>query len=290
MTPSGPPPALFDRALLARRQARARKLFADHDFLHRRIAADLVDRLETVTRGFDHAAITGPGARLVADALTPACGVREVSVHDPLGDDCGADEEENDFPHTEQSLDLYVSIMSLHKVNDLPGVLSRIRRSLKPDGLFIAAMLGEETLAGLRQSLYAAETALKGGVSPRVSPFAAIKDAGGLLQRAGFALPVADIETVTVTYREPMRLFADLRGMAETNILTNATKTALRRDLLASALAHYAENNGDKEGLGVTARFDIIYLTGWSPHPDQQRPLPPGSGKASLADAIRSTD
>ena len=167
----------------------------------------------------------------------------------------------------------------MHGVNDLVGALGQIRQALKPDGLFVAALFGEETLRELRTSFYAAETELAGGVSPRVAPFAGVKDLGGALQRAGFALPVADIDAVTVTYKEPLRLLQDLRGMGETGTLKSRGRP-LTRDLIANAMRHFSEAGG-------TARFDIVYLTGWAPHPDQQKPLKPGSAQSSMEEAVR---
>ncbi|WP_375204159.1 methyltransferase domain-containing protein [Hyphococcus sp.] len=276
------PPQIFDRRLYARRRARAAKGFAAFDFLHRRVMEDVIDRLESVTRGFPLAAFDGAGA--LADMLTPDCGVDEAVSLDlaperlpAQGRRLAADAEA--LPFKPESLDLFVSILTLHAANDLVGALAQARMALKPDGLFIAAIFGEETLGALRAALYAAEAEITGGASARIAPFAGVKDYGAALQRAGFALPVADIDKVSVTYDEPLKLLKDLRGMGETRALK--TKAApLRRDVVMWALALFAEAGG-------TERFEIVYLTGWAPHQSQQKPLKPGSAQISLKDAIK---
>ncbi len=181
------------------------------------------------------------------------------------------------MPFADGSLDLVVSPLSLHTTNDLPGALSQIRRALKPDGLLLAGLFGFGTLAPLRDAFLAAEAALGRGASPHVAPFADVRDAGSLLQRAGFALPVADAETVTVTYQNPMRLLADLRGMGESNVLASRSRQFLRRDVLLDAVQRLA---------GQAIPFEIAFLTGWAPHESQQQPLSPGSGRVSLTQAI----
>ena len=192
--------------------------------------------------------------------------------------------DEEALPFAPESLDLVVSVLSLHWVNDLPGALIQIRRALKPDGLFVASILGGQTLTELRQALLTAEVELTGGAGPRIAPFADALDAAGLLQRAGFALPVADIDHVTVRYAHPIKLMADLRAMGETNALAERARRPLSRAVLARACEIYAERFADPDGR-VRATFDIITLTGWAPHPDQQQPLKPGSAKMRLADA-----
>lgn len=276
------PPQIFDRRLYARRRARAAKGFSAFDFLHLRVMEDVIDRLESVTRGFPLAAFDGAGA--LADMLTPDCGVDEAVSLDlaperlpAQGRRLAADAEA--LPFKPESLDLFVSILTLHAANDLVGALAQARMALKPDGLFIAAIFGEETLGALRAALYAAEAEITGGASARIAPFAGVKDYGAALQRAGFALPVADIDKVSVTYDEPLKLLKDLRGMGETRALK--TKAApLRRDVVMRALALFAETGG-------TERFEIVYLTGWAPHQSQQKPLKPGSAQISLKDAIK---
>ncbi len=276
------PPDIFDRRLYARRRARAAYGFAAFDFLHQRVMEDVIDRLESVNRRFALAAFDGAGA--LVETLTPACGVDVAISLDcaPLrlpeaGLRLAADAET--LPFAPESLDLFVSILTLHAVNDLVGALAQARMALKPDGLFIAAIFGEETLAGLRRSLYTGESELTGGVSARVAPFAGVREYGAALQRAGFALPVADIDKISVTYDQPLKLLADLRGMGETRALKSAAKP-LRRDVLKKAMEHFA-------GAGGVERFDIIYLTGWAPHESQQKPLQPGSALTPLKDAIK---
>jgi SAM-dependent methyltransferase len=188
-----------------------------------------------------------------------------------------------------QKFDLVTSVLSLHTVNDLPGVLLQIGLALRPDGLFVGALFGGDTLFELRESLAAAETETLGGISPRVSPFADVRDLGGLLQRAGFALPVADVERTVVRYRDLVTLFGDLRAMGETNALVERNRQPLPRKTLAAALAHYSNHHSDTDGR-LRATFDIAYLTGWSPHESQQKPLRPGSATARLADALGTSE
>ncbi|MBI3759571.1 MAG: methyltransferase domain-containing protein, partial [Deltaproteobacteria bacterium] len=188
-----------------------------------------------------------------------------------------------------ESFDLAVSVLSLQAVNDLPGALVQIRRSLKPDGLFLAALFGGETLHELREAFAAGEMAVLGGVSPRVAPFAEVRALGTLLQRAGFALPVADSERTTVQYREFKTLVSDLRALGETNVLNQRDRRPLSRAVLAAALAHYGAAHCDAKGR-LTATFDVIYLTGWAPHESQPKPLRPGSAKARLADALGTVE
>ncbi len=273
------PPAIFDRALYARRRVRAARNFSAHDFLHRRAMEDVVDRLESVTRTFPRALFYGVGA---LDALlTEKAGVGEI-VH---ADFCAArlagrpgvvfDEEHSPFaPH---SFDLAVSLLTLHAANDLVGALVQMRAALKPDGLLVAALFGEETLGALRTAFYNAESRLAGGVSPRIAPFAAVRDLGAALQRAGIALPVADVDRASVAYREPASLLADLRGMGETSVLARRGR-GLRRDVLAAALSEIAEVG--------TVQFDIVTLTGFAPDASQPKPLKPGSARVSLKDAL----
>jgi SAM-dependent methyltransferase len=198
-----------------------------------------------------------------------------------------ADEEQ--LPFADKSFDLIISALSLHWVNDLPGALIQIRRALVPDGLFMGAMFGGETLTELRQALAEAEIECEGGLSPRVSPFADLRDMGGLLQRAGFALPVVDSDRVTVTYGNPLKLMAELRGMGETNALIERRRTPMRRTTLMRAAAIYSEKFGLPDGR-IPATFEITMLAGWSPHESQQKPLRPGSAKAKLADVLGTVE
>jgi SAM-dependent methyltransferase len=194
-----------------------------------------------------------------------------------------ADEEA--LPFRDASLDLVVSALALQCVNDLPGVLVQIRRALKPDGLFLAALLGGETLTELRQSFAAAESDVEGGISPRVAPFADLRELGALLQRAGFALPVTDVDRITARYDTVFGLMRDLRRMGATNALVARRRTPLRRATLMRMAEIYSRRFADAGGR-VRATFEIVWLSGWAPHPDQQQPLRPGSAKTRLADAL----
>ncbi len=189
----------------------------------------------------------------------------------------GGDDES--LPVAPESLDLIVSLLTLHAANDIIGALSQARLALKPDGLFIAAIFGEATLSNLRNAMYKAEADITGGVAPRISPFASVQDCGQALSRAGFALPVIDTDKVSVRYDEPFKLLRDLRGMGETRALGSAAP-GLRRDIVMRAMQHFAENGGSE-------RFEILFLTGWAPHENQQKPLKPGSAVRSLVDAIK---
>ncbi|MFB9266737.1 methyltransferase domain-containing protein [Bradyrhizobium erythrophlei] len=270
-------PVLFDRALLGVRLDRARRDGAA-TFLLERAAEDLADRLLAVARTFSMGAdVWTPGAGL-ADALRGrVASVRRIdfSASEALG-----------LPP--DALDLVVSALAFQFVNDLPGVLAQIRRALKPDGLLLAGMLGGDTLTELRQSFAAAEAECEGGVSPRVAPFADLRDVGALLQRAGFALPVTDVDRVVVRYDSAFALMADLRRMGATNILHERRRTPTRRSTMLRMAQIYGERFADADGR-IRATFDIIWLSGWAPHESQQKPLKPGSAKASLEAAVRGT-
>ena len=187
-----------------------------------------------------------------------------------------------------ETLDLAVSGLAFQFVNDLPGALAQIRRALKPDGLLLAAMIGGDTLTELRQSFASAEAECEGGVSPRVAPFADLRDVGALLQRAGFALPVTDVDRVVVRYDSAFALMTDLRRMGATNVLIERRRTPTRRATLLRMAQIYGERFADSDGR-IRATFDIIWLSGWAPHESQQKPLKPGSAKASLEAAVKGT-
>jgi len=290
---------VFDRATLRRRRDRAAEGFPAHDFLVRRAGEDIVERIAGVNRNFDIAADIGAhrGAlrEAMASAALPADKIGTLVSTDlsaamlahAAGPRIVADEEA--LPFADRSLNLVTSILSLHWVNDLPGTLIQVRRALKPDGLFVAALFGGETLAELRQSMTEAEIECEGGLSPRISPFADLRDMGGLLQRAGFALPVADTDRVTVRYADPLRLMAELRGMGETNALAERRRLPLRRGTLMRAAEIYREKFGLPDGR-VPATFDIVVVTGWAPHESQQKPLAPGSAETRLADALGTVE
>jgi SAM-dependent methyltransferase len=267
---------LFDRALLRTRQRRALRL-GPAAFLLERVAEDMEERLQAVLRDFvDVADIWTPG-----DGLRKQAGDRFKSVA-RLTD--GAEEEA--LPLRPESLDLAVSALAFQFVNDLPGVLAQIRRALRPDGLLLAAMIGGDTLTELRQSFAAAETEIEGGLSPRVAPFADLRELGALLQRAGFALPVTDVDRIVVRYDSAFALMADLRRMGATNILLERRRTPTRRATMMRMAQIYAERFADADGR-IRATFDVIWLSGWAPHESQQKPLKPGSARASLAEAVR---
>jgi SAM-dependent methyltransferase len=291
------PPALFDRALHRRRLDRAAALFPTAGFLKARAAADAVERLEAIVRAFpvcvDLGARDGAFARALAgsDARERIGVVIETDLSERMlagrtGPRVVADEER--LPFAPASLDLVVSTLALHWTNDLPGALIQIRRALRPDGLFIGAVLGGSTLTELRQSLVAAEAELSDGAGLRIAPFAEAYDGAGLLQRTGFALPVADVDRVTVRYAHPLSLLADLRAMGETNALAERSPP-LSRAVLRRAVDIYRERFAQADGR-VPATFDILTLTGWAPHESQQQPLKPGSAKMRLADALKTTE
>jgi SAM-dependent methyltransferase len=287
------PPLIFDRPLLRERRRRARRL-GPETFLLDRVAEDFADRLAVVLRRFDLAADIGTPTAAVRAAVARSGVVGAMVAVDSLPEGATdaawrvvADEEA--LPFADASLDLVVSGLALQTVNDLPGTLVQIRRALKPDGLFLAALLGGDTLSELRQSFAVAESEREGGASPRVAPFPDVREMGALLQRAGFALPVTDTDRVTVRYASPLALLRDLRRMGATNPLVERRRTPLRRATLMHAMAVYAARFADPDGR-VRASFDIIWLSGWSPHASQQQPLRPGSAKARLADALGTTE
>jgi len=283
--------AIFDRQLLVQRRNRAATRIAAHDFLLVRVADDLAERLGAINRSFASAVSLGAYHGVLGRRLRqlPGIGmVTDIEAAEQLLAQCDgprvqADEEA--LPLAEQSVDLVVSGLALQLVNDLPGALIQIRRALKPDGLLLAALLGGATLTELRTAFLIAEEELEGGASPRVAPFADVRDLGGLLQRAGFALPVADSDTVTVTYRHPLTLMLELRAMGATNALAERSRRPLRRATLARAMEVYRERFGLPDGR-VPATFEIVTLTGWAPHPSQPKPLRPGSASTRLADVL----
>jgi SAM-dependent methyltransferase len=277
-------PLVFDRPLVRRRLSRAlAQGYAG--FLLDRAVEDLEERLAAVLRPFPLALDVGTPTPAAAEALRRSgragTVVRLSSVPEPGG--VLGDEER--LPFGGEAFDLAVSLLALQGVNDLPGALIQIRRALKPDGLLMAALLGGGTLAELRQAFAQAEGELEGGASPRVAPFADLRDVGGLLQRAGFALPVTDSDIFRVRYASPFALMQDLRRMGLTNALNDRRKTPLRRATLLRAAEIYAERFADPDGR-VRATFEIVWLSGWAPHESQQKPLRPGSAKMRLADAL----
>jgi SAM-dependent methyltransferase len=270
-------PMLFDRGLLRARQNRAARAGAA-TFLLDRVAGDMAERLNAVLRDFSDAVdLWTPGEGLSNLPRDRCKSLTPVSPAD-------ADAETVSFPAG--SLDLVVSALAFQFVNDLPGVLAQIRRALRPDGLLLAAMIGGDTLTELRQSFAAAEAELEGGVSPRVAPFADLRDVGALLQRAGLALPVTDVDRIIVRYDSAFALMADLRRMGATNVLVERRRTPTRRATMLRMAEIYSERFADADRR-VRATFDVVWLSAWAPHESQQQPLKPGSAIASLAEAVR---
>ena len=287
--PEAPP--LFDTALARRRLARARRI-GYADFLLRRALDDLDDRLAAVLRRFPLALdLAGPTSAVAArlrgsgqvDAVVRLSPLPETGALSLVGDP-----EALPFGH-DKKFDLAVSLLALQTVNDLPGTLVQLRRALKADGLFVGCLLGGASLTELRQAFQHAESEVEGGISPRVAPFAEVRDLGGLLQRAGFALPVTDSERICVRYPDPFALMRDLRAMGLTNVLAERRRTPLRRATLLRAAEIYAERFSDPDGR-LRASFELIWLSGWVPHESQQTPLRPGSARARLADALGTAE
>jgi SAM-dependent methyltransferase len=282
------PPRLFDPRRRAARLARAARRFPDADFLHRRAAGHMAQDLEFILRDFDVAVDVSahPGlfeavareegvARIGAVSVIEDAGVRAQPASAPL-------------PVADGAADLIVSVLSLHWSDDLPGALAQIRRALKPDGLFLGALFGGVTLNELRGVLTEAELEITGGAQARVSPFADGFDGAALLQRAGFAMPAVDVDRITVRYPDLPALVRDLRAMGETSALAGPARP-VRRDVLARAAALYAERHADPDGR-IRATFEIIHLTGWSPHADQPKPARRGSATVRLADALNTRE
>jgi SAM-dependent methyltransferase len=272
-------------------------------FLIQRVAQDLSDRLAAVLRRFEWAADLGTSSEALAIELTQSGKVGNI-VRAAASMTClreglenaaqlspallvVADEEA--LPFRDASLDLLVSGLALQFLNDLPGTLVQVRRALKPDGLLLAAVVGGDSLIELRQSFAVAEGEIEGGISPRVIPFVDVRSAGTLLQRAGFALPVTDVERIIVRYESPMALMHDLRAMGATNPMIERSRSPLKRATLARMMQVYAERFADPDSR-IRATFDIVWLSGWAPHSSQQKPLAPGSARQRLADALGATE
>lgn len=294
MTPPDPQ-APFDTALIRHRRSRAANAYGGFNFLKKLAAEQMAERLLDANRSFDtgldigchHGEVRAP---LMATGrithLVHADSSAHMAAHAPAPK-LVMDEER--LAVGDERVDFISSALALHRVNDLPGALIQIRRALKPDGLFLGAVLGGETLNELRTAFAEAEAEIDGGISPRVSPFADVRDIGSLMQRAGFALPVIDADTHTATYATPFALFKDLRGMGETNALNSRRKQPLKRATLMRMAEIYAQRYATPEGR-VSATFQIIYLAGWRPHESQQKPLRPGSAQQRLADALKTQE
>lgn len=275
-------PIIFDHPLLRLRHQRALRQYQQgDDFLWQALVERLFDRLADVKRHFPHALEIGSHHGQLAAQLQSRYGIEQVEqiayLSNPQGQEI--------LPTTPQSIDLILSIAALQWANDLPGMLLQMRHALKPDGLCIAMIPGEETLHELRASLDAAMLKYQGGISPRISPMLGVKDAAHLMQLAGFTLPVIDRERIEICYSSPMKLMHDLRAMGQTNALVERSKRPLTKPVLSEMQAHYLRHFPHPEG-GVRATFDIIALTGWAPHASQAKPLPRGSAKQSLKDAL----
>jgi SAM-dependent methyltransferase len=286
---------IFDRRLLVQRRNRAATDAAAHDFLLARVAEDIAERLSAVRRQFPMVLNLGAHHGLIGRRLRQVPGVEQVVDMEHAGrllaqcDGPRVQADEGALPFAAQSFNLVVSGLSLQFVNDLPGTLAQVRRILLPDGLMLAALLGGTTLHELRSSFLQAEAEVEGGASPRVAPFADVRDLGALLQRAEFALPVTDAETVTVTYANPIALLHELRAMGATNVLLARRKAPLRRDTLARAIEIYADRFGLAGGR-IPATFEIITLTAWAPHESLQQPLAPGSAWRSVGEALGTAE
>jgi SAM-dependent methyltransferase len=293
LSKQGSHPVVFDRRLLQKRRDRMAMRFADFDFLVKEMTERVAERLVDVRRSFERTLVLGchtgqvtaglPKAQVgdvIQADLSPAMVEQVKDVRLALA----LDEER--LPFGFDCFDLVIAVGNLHWVNDLPGTLIQIRYALKPDGLLLAALPGGRTLHELRACLSEAEAEFaEGAVAPRVAPFIDVPDAGDLLRRAGYALPVADIDTLTVTYAHPLKLLHDLRGMAESNVLIESASNPLRRSILLQACRLYQENHADSQER-IPATFQLLNLAAWSPGPGQPKPLRRGSGQASLADVL----
>ncbi len=279
--------ALFDRAQLRRNLKRSKQNFNAHSFLFEWTHEQLFDRLLDMTKNFENALQIG--ARGAKKNAAPSSKIQNLYIIDLEDEKAHVIADEEFLPFKSDSLDLITSALSLHNVNDLPGCLLQINQALKPDGLFMGAMLGGETLFELRQSLNHAEITLKDGLSPRISPFADKPQMGDLLQRAGFNLPVIDSEIITVTYDNMFKLLHDLRGMGQGNIIHKRSRKNPGKAFFMEAAQHYKEHFSDHDGR-IRASFEIIFLIGWSPHTSQQKPLKPGSAQMRLADILETKE
>jgi len=286
---------VFDRQAVRRHRERAARL-GTGEFLFEEAAERLAERLDDVTRGFTRVLVLGARRGTMASILKPRAGIELLVEAD---DACGFLDraelrprviaEAEALPFASAAFDLVTSPLALHWTNDLPGALLQLRRCLKPDGLLLASMLGGETLDALRRAFLEAELAEEGGVSPRVSPMADGRDLAGLLQRAGFALPVVDSDRVSVTYESALALMVELRAMGETNALRERQRHFTRRGTLLRAAEIYRGLAGAPDGR-VVASFEIVTMTAWAPHESQPKPLRPGSAAARLADALGTVE
>ena len=288
------PHDIFDRELLRLRRQRAAPRMAAHAFLLDRFQDDVEERLALIQRTFSSALVLGAnggsvGALLRRRGLTSVIEVETAAALLPANSQLAVLADEEAIPFADASFDLIIAPLTLHAVNDLPGALLQIRRCLKPDGLFIGGLFGGATLQELRRAWLEAEAEIAGGASPRVAPFADVRDLGGLLQRAGFALPVVDAEVMRVRYASALGLMQELRAMGASNVLTDRRRVPVSRALLVRVSEIYAKRFADPDGR-VAATFEMLVMTAWAPHESQQKPLQPGSAKSRLADALGTTE
>lgn len=272
---SGPAP-LFDRALGLARAVRRRK--AEPNILTATIAEELAERLTFVNRRFELACLIAAEPHAIAARLEEGGQVKTVEMRLPVaGDDLGL---------PAQRYDAIFSVLDLQSVNDVPGALIQMRRALKPDGFLLGCLFAGDSLTELRHSWLAAEAAVMGGVSPRVAPMIDVRELGALLQRAGLALPVADLDRTIVRYADAVALIHEIRELGLSNNLVGRSRKPVSKRLLGAAVNHYQQNFADPDGR-VRATVDVAWITGWAPHESQQQPLKPGSAKARLADALK---
>ena len=288
---------IFERDLIAKRRMRAKTNFPKHDFLFRWSKEQLSERLLDVTRNFPDVLQLGSRGSFVRREQLKlgeniiTCDLCPVPVGDvTLPDDYTYVQSSEEFlPIAPQSMDLVVSNLNLHSVNDLPGALLQIRKALKDDGLFLASMLGGETLYELREAMAVTEMDMFGSPTPRVFPFADKPQMGGLLTRCGFALPVIDSDIITVTYDNIFKLMEDVRGMGESNSIVKRSKQTPGKEFFMRLAEYYQDRYSDEDGR-IKASFEVIFLLGWAPDESQQKPLAPGSAKNSLAEALGTTE
>jgi len=281
-----PAPVLFDSALLRRRRRKALAEGGWPGFLGKTACDDIAWRLDAVTREFADVVVLGAAGSDLPERLAGRAGTHRVIACDEVtwpGIDQVFDHEQPAL--ADQSVDCIVWPLGLERINDIPGCLARLACALRPDGLFLAVLLAGSSLAALRRAWMEAEAELRGGAGPRVAPFADIRDLGGLLQRAGFALPVADLDRLVVRYDSGLGLMRDLKRLGLANPLAERPRTLTSPALMASAVTRYDRGNADADGR-VRAIFELATLTAWAPHPTQQKPLKPGSAKMRLADAL----
>lgn len=290
------PVDVFDRAAVLRFKTRAAPNIGQHNFLFDWALENIMERLALVKKDFPCCVIGGARqSPPVTEKLRGQNNIQKLRIMDSAPSLLEkqsspvllADDEW--LPFADDTLDLFIQNLGLHSVNDLPGALIQINRALKPDGLFIGAMFGGDTLIELRQVLNQAELVHSNGLSPRIAPFADKQQMGGLMQRAGFALPVIDSDTVTVTYDNMFKLLEDIRGMGESNAITARHKSPLPRAVLMNAAELYQQQFSEADGR-IHATFEIIFLLGWAPHDSQQKPQRPGSANKTLADALATEE